>query len=129
MTGRGWRWCSCWILPAAWAAFNASASGGTNLLGEGELVDDVVSGRVDLPSIDRDRLPAPMQPLAPAEREALIAEMAKHRNPLQREIRDLARQRSRFISKKVEALGGTEDSLDHKIYSAVREQAGKKGLL
>ncbi len=24
--------------------------------------------------------------------------------------------------------GGAEDSLDHKIYSAVREQAGKKGL-
>jgi Mg-chelatase subunit ChlD len=111
------------------AAFNASASGGTNLLGEGELVDDVVSGRVDLSSIDRDRLPAPMQPLAPAEREALIAETAKHRDALQREIRDLARQRSQFISKKVEALGGTEDSLDHKIYSAVREHAGKTGLL
>jgi hypothetical protein len=29
---------------------------------------------------------------------------------------------------KAEAIGGTKDSLDHKIYSAVREQAGMKGL-
>ena len=29
---------------------------------------------------------------------------------------------------KMEKIGGAKDSLNHKIYSAVRDQAGKKGL-
>jgi len=43
-------------------------------------------------------------------------------------VQELAEQRSDYLEKKVEGLGGARDSLDHKIYSAVREQAGKLGL-
>jgi len=110
------------------AAFNASSSGGANFLGDGELVDDVASGRVDLSTIDRDHLPQPMQAMAPGEQEALIAETAKRRNELQQQIKTLSEQRSVFLREKVEEVGGAKDSLDHKIYSAVREQAAKKGL-
>jgi len=110
------------------AAFNASESGEANLLGEGELVDDVASGRVDLSAIERDHLPAPLQALAPEEQKAAITETAKRREELQRQIKELADQRSAFLRKNVEEIGGAKDSLDYKIYSAVREQAGKKGL-
>ena len=47
------------------AAFNASESGAANLIGEGDLVDDVAGGRVDLTTLDKDRLPATMQAMAP----------------------------------------------------------------
>ena len=110
------------------AAFNASKSGAANFLGEGELVDDVSSGRVDFSSIDKDKLPEPMQAMAPEEQEAIISETAGRRNELQRQISELTEERSAYLDKKVEEAGGARDSLDDQIYRAVREQAGKLGL-
>ena len=110
------------------AVFNTSKSGETNFLGEGELVDDIASGRVELSDIGKDQLPASMKAMAPAQQQALIEETAQRRNELQRQIEDLSDKRSDFLKNKVEETGGAGDSLDEKIYSAVREQAGKKGL-
>lgn len=111
------------------AAYNTSVAGSANLLGEGELVDDVVSGRVRLDEIDPDLLPAPMQPLSAPEQAAIVAETAAKRDGLTRQIKDLADQRSAYIAEQAEAVGGVEESLDYKIFSAVKEQAGKKGLV
>ena len=110
------------------AAFNASKSGAANFLGDGELVDEVTSGRVDLSSIDKDMLPEPMQTMAPEEQEAIITETAERRNELKRQISELTEERSAYLGKKVEEAGGARDSLDDKIYRAVREQAGRLGL-
>jgi Mg-chelatase subunit ChlD len=110
------------------AAFNSSKSGEANFLGKGELVDDVASGRVELADIEKDQLPEAMKAMAPAQQKALIEETAHRRNELQQQIGDLSEKRSDFLRKKVEEAGGAGDSLDEKIYSAVREQAGKKGL-
>ena len=111
------------------ATFNASKSGEANLFGEGELVDDVASGRVDLSDIERHDLPEPIQAMTPAEQQALIKETASKRKELQSRIGDLAEQRTKYLKKKVEEMGGAKDSLDHKIYGAIREQAASKGLL
>jgi len=110
------------------ATFNASKSGTANFLGEGELVDEVSSGRVDLSSIDRDKLPKPMQAMAPEEQAAIISETAERRNELKRQITELTEERSVYLDKKVEEAGGARDSLDDKIYRAVREQAGRLGM-
>ncbi len=110
------------------ATFNASASGALNLLGDGELVEDVASGRVDLSSIEREALPASLQAMAPQERRALIEQTARQRDALKDEIRQLAEQRAAYLEQKVEASGGAPESLDEKIYSAVRAQAAEKGL-
>ncbi|MEE8043290.1 MAG: vWA domain-containing protein, partial [Pseudomonadales bacterium] len=110
------------------ATFNASVAGKLNVFGENELVDAVVSGRVDLSEVDADELPAPMQAMAPQERNDLIAKTALKRNELERQIKDVAAKRDNFIDEQVELAGGAEESLDYKIYDAVREQAAKKGL-
>jgi Mg-chelatase subunit ChlD len=110
------------------ATFNSSKSGGANFLGKGELIDDVSSGRVDLSSIDKDKLPAPMKAMSATEQKAVITETAERRNRLQSEISELAEKRSSYLKKKVKESGGAKDSLDEKIYSAVREQAGKLGM-
>jgi Mg-chelatase subunit ChlD len=110
------------------AAFNTSKSGAANFLGEGELVDEVTSGRVDFSSIDKDQLPAAMQAMAPEEQEAIISETAERRNELKHRISELTRERADYLGKKVDEAGGARDSLDDKIYRAVREQAGKLGL-
>jgi hypothetical protein len=108
--------------------FNATASGKANLLGESELVDAISSGRVELDEIEEENLPASMQAMAPKEQMEIITEQAKRRDKLQQEIRQLSESRSNFIEEKIAAEGGADDSLDEKIYRAVKDQAASKGL-
>ena len=110
------------------AAFNASASGKSNLLGDGELVRDVLEGRVDLSAIEPDQLPESLQAKSPAEQKVIIDDTARKRGELQREIRALAQKRSTYIREELEGMGGAKDSLDEKIYRTVREQAARVGL-
>jgi Mg-chelatase subunit ChlD len=108
--------------------FNATPSGKANLLGESELVDAITSGRVELDEIEEANLPSSLQAMAPAEQRKVISEQAKRRDELQQEIKKLSASRSQFIKEKVEAEGGAEDSLDEKIYRAVKDQAASIGL-
>jgi len=110
------------------AAFNRSKSGAANLLGDKELVEDVASGRVDLGTIEPKALPAPLQTLAPGERKAEVDKLAKQREDLKRQIDDLAGKRDDYLKREVDRAGGAKDSLDAKVFGAVREQAAKKGL-
>ena len=110
------------------ATFNASPAGKANFVGEKELVEDVVSGRVDLSALDKSALPAPLQALAPAEQKAAVEEQAKRRKELSAEVQALAAQRDEYLKRQVAERGGAKDSLDDKIYGAVREQAAAKGL-
>jgi len=109
-------------------AFNASAGGRTNLLGENELVDAVTKGTVSLDDLEEDALPASLKPMAPAEQRAYVAQLADKRADLQRKIRGLAQDRDGYLEEKVEAAGGLADSLDRQLYEAVKDQAGKAGL-
>jgi Mg-chelatase subunit ChlD len=108
--------------------FNASAGGRTNLLGDNELVAAVASGSIDLNDLEEDALPAALKPMARAEQEAFVAELAEERADLQRQIQELAQDRDGYLAKKVDEAGGLKDSLDQKIYNAVKEQAGEAGL-
>jgi len=108
--------------------FNATASGKANLLGESELVDAITSGRVALDAIEEENLPASLQAMAPEEQMEVITEQAQRRDQLKQEIRKLSASRSNFIKEKVAAEGGADDSLDEKIYGAVKDQAAAVGL-
>ena len=107
---------------------DASKSGKRNFLGEGELVDDVANGRLNLSKLGKDKLPEPLQSMAPAEQEAMIAERAEQRDELQRRIKEVSAKRARYLKAKVEERGGARASLDYKLYSTVREQAEAKGM-
>ena len=110
------------------ATFNVSKSGEKNFVGENELVDDVSSGRVKLDELDRDMLPASIQAMAPAEQKALIEEKAIQRRQLKEEVQKLAKQRADYIAREMEASGGARDSLDEKLYRAVKSQAAESGI-
>jgi len=110
------------------AEFNVSVGGRTNFLGDNELVAAVGDGIVDLNELDEDRLPETLKAMAPAEQKAYVTELSEKREELQRQIRDLSADRSGYIAKKVDAAGGMENSLDQKLYDAVKEQAGEVGL-
>jgi Mg-chelatase subunit ChlD len=111
------------------AAFNATAAGATNAIGESELVEDVASGRVDIATVAVDKLPATMQSMSVEARKELLEKSAGKRAELQARIRTLADQRDDYAAKQIAGAGGAKDSLDDKIYSAVREQAKSTGLI
>ena len=109
-------------------AFNSSAGGRTNLLGDNELVAAVASGSVDLNELEEDALPAALKPMARAEQDAFVAELAEERADLQLKIRELSQDRAGYLAKKVDEAGGLKDSLDQKLYNAVKEQAAEAGF-
>jgi len=111
------------------ATFNATASGESNLLGKGELVDAISSGRVELDDIDRAEMPASLQALAPEEQMEIITDQAKRRDKIKSDIQKLSESRSRYIEQQIAADGDAKESLDEKIYSAVKKQAKHKGLI
>lgn len=116
------------IALARRGVFNSADAGRENLLGNTELVDAISSGEVELEEIEIDNLPAALKPMAPEEQKAYLSQLAGERADIQRQIRSLAEDRDGFIAKKVEEAGGMEDSLDQKLYEAVKEQAGKAGF-
>ena len=110
------------------ATYNATASGKANFLGDGELVEAVTSGEISLDEIEAEQMPKSMQAMAPEEQLAVIEKQAKKRDKIKQEIAKLSESRSQFIKQKIVEMGGAEDSLDAKIYSAVKEQAKSIGL-
>lgn len=110
-------------------AFNASASGEANLLGNKELVDDVSSGRVDLQALPQAALPEPLRALAPSEQAAKVEQLDSARRAMRQRMVELSKKRDAYLKDKVEKQGGARDSLDRGLFDAVRKQAGKAGLL
>jgi Mg-chelatase subunit ChlD len=108
--------------------FNASVAGRTNALGDNELVDAIASGEIELDEIEAEALPEALQAMAPPEQKVYIAEVAAERADLNRQLRSLSGDRDDYLAKKVEEEGGKKDSLDQKLYEAVKEQAGSAGL-
>ncbi len=111
------------------AEFNAAPSGKTNFLGDGELIDAISSGRVELSSIKNEDLPESIQALPVKEQQFLLKQKAQERDLLEQEMKVLAEKRNDYLKIEVGKAGGKKDSLDAKIFGSIRSQAKVKGLL
>jgi len=111
------------------AEFNAAPSGKTNFLGDGELVDAISSGRIELSSIKNENLPASIQAMPMEEQEIVIRQKAQERDVLEQEMKVLSAKRNDYLKKEVEKAGGKKGSLDAKIYSSIWSQAKEKGIV
>jgi von Willebrand factor type A domain-containing protein len=111
--------------PAA-AASRAVAKGGALYKAEWDLVDAVQAGKAldEVPAAD---LPAELQSLEPAEREAYVRDKSERRTDLQRQIGEVAAERSRFIAEENRKAGEAR-GLDAAILEGIREVAGAKGF-
>lgn len=109
------------------AEFNNTNAGEGNLFADAELVAGVASGKVELDDLKEAELPAPMVDMSRQEQKAFIEKTAEKRKQLQEEIAALGAQRQQYIAGKLEDRA-VEESLDGKIYSALRSQAKEKGL-
>lgn len=111
------------------AAFNASASGAANLLGDRELVDEVASGRVRLEDIRQDELPAPLKAMAPEAQSSYLREHAAQRAEIKKEMADVAAKRDAWLGEQVAKSGGASDTLDAKLFGTLRKQAKRDGAM
>lgn len=94
-----------------------------------DLVDAVRSRDFDLGKLPADDLPAAMRKLTIEERAKYVAEMAKKRATIQKEIADLAEKRAEFIVTEMRKQGIEADAgLAGAVRRAVRKQAERKGF-
>ena len=111
------------------AEFNSTEAGISNFSDSSELVDAVSSGRVALDDIAEEQLPSELQSLEKHDQKTVLMERANKRKALKQEIAELSRQRSEYVAAELKKTGADKDSLDNKIYQAVKKQASKKGLV
>ena len=109
-------------------AFNSSASGKKNKLGENELVEAISSGALELDALTDDEMPEELEAMAPAAQLLNIQRRASQRKELEQQIIQLTEKRAIYLSKKVQEMGNKDDSLEYKLFSAVQEQGAKVGL-
>lgn len=104
------------LAAAKRAGFNVSLSGQVDLPGYHEMVDDIVSGEVELSSIEEEELPEDLREMKPAERTAYIEEQAIKRESLQEELRLLSEKRQDHIREEMEKSAQVgKETLDHQI--------------
>jgi Mg-chelatase subunit ChlD len=111
--------------PAA-SASRIVTKAGVLYRSEWDLVDALESGK-KLEEIPVDELPAELQALLPAEREAYVRDKAEAREGLQQEIGALAAERSKYIAEQSREQVA-ERGLDTAILEGIREVAATKGF-
>jgi len=108
--------------------FNASKSGKSNQFGDGDLVEDVASGRTDLSSVAEENLPESIRAMPAVEQQRLITETADKRAKLEKQIEEVAKKRSTYMRQEMEERESSAGSLDDQLVGALRAQAKEKGL-
>ncbi len=112
--------------PAA-SASRTVAKAGALYRSEWDLVDALQSGKT-LAEIPVEELPAEIQALEPAEREAHVRAQAERREDLQRQIAAIAAERSRYRAEQSGDDAGAAQGLDAAILEGIREVAKTKGF-
>jgi hypothetical protein len=83
----------------------------------------------NLASVPVASLPAPMQAMKPAEREAYVEEKAKERAALQSQIRRLSSERDAFVAQEMaKKKPATEKTLDDAVVESARGKAEARGF-
>jgi uncharacterized protein YegL len=109
------------------AVYNTTSAGSASLFRDGDLVDDVTRGEIELESLPRAELPEDLRKLDTAAQQAAIAELAEQREALKARIATLNESRAAYIEDRV-VEEGADVSLERQIYDVVREQAAPLGL-
>ena len=114
-------------MPASTAADRAGYFGakGGALGGRGDLVDDVVNGKVKAADVKRDALDGELAAMDESKREAFVKEKVVERNKIQSQINTLAKQRNEWLKKNAK---DKPDSFDAQVEGALKKQAKSIGL-
>ncbi len=94
-----------------------------------DLVDAVREEEVDIEAVKDNDLPEEMRDMSVEERKAYVGEKQKERAAIQEQIRELTKERDKFVAEKRRDMAeSNEDTLGNKVREAVRTQAKDKGF-
>lgn len=93
-----------------------------------DLIDAVAQGQVQVAELKKENLPAPMQTMPPAEREAFVKKTQADRAEIQKQIAQAQGSRERFLRGARAQTAGGKAALDEAMDKALREQAKAKGF-
>jgi len=115
------------LSPSASAERAQSKASGLYRAGKWDLVDASKDGKVALSKLKAAELPDEMKKMTPEQRKAHIAEKAKLRSAIQKEIAALGAKRQAHIKDQMAKQGLSEEqSLDGALRRAIRVQAESK---
>lgn len=113
--------------PAAAQADRAVNKAVNSFQYDGDLLQDVENGKVELKNMKSEDLPEELQKLSSAEREKVIAARIAERKRIKAEILTLSKQRDEFISEE-RRKSGEAGGFDAAVTAALKEQLLKKGV-
>lgn len=94
-----------------------------------DLVDAVNEKKVDLATLDKQKLPESLREMSSAELTAHVEKLAAKRADIQKQIKQLSKKRGAFVAAERAKLAETEvDALDDAIVETVREQAAAQSF-
>jgi hypothetical protein len=93
-----------------------------------DLLDARAHGKKDLANMKTEELPAAMQSMAPAAREAYLDGKAKERAALQKRISEVSVRREQFLAEKRKRSAAPADSLDEAVNGAIMDQGKAAGF-
>lgn len=99
--------------------------------GEGELIDALGAGKVELADLKRDELPEEWRELDDEAREAKVKDLRSQREAIQQKIATLSQQRENFLAaerKRLAESGKADDAFDTTVAESLKEQAARKGI-
>ena len=79
-------------------------------------------------AVEETELPSALREMAPEARQSLVDKMAKKREEIVAELKDLVTKRDAYLASEVVATEAAGESLDYQVYETIREQAKEKGL-
>jgi Mg-chelatase subunit ChlD len=93
--------------------------------GDGDLVNDVASGRKALDAVKDDELPEDLRKLEPAARKAMIDERLKTRGALNEKLAKLVKQRDAYVVEKRKDAPKKATAFDGVVATALKKQIKK----
>ena len=100
------------------ASFFGGLKGGGAVGGDGDLLRDAASGKVDVATAPAASLPVEMQAMSPEARKTWVAEKNEERAHIAEEINALAKKRNAYKASK-----SPRDSFDSRVEDAVKIRA------
>ena len=112
------------------SVFNTSKAGAANFLGHQELVQDVADDKVDLDTLDKNKLPEALKGKNREQIKQYVRDLEAKRRDLQKQIAELAAKRQDYLKKQARLESDTyKQSFDAKVYQCIKTQAAKKHII
>jgi hypothetical protein len=93
-----------------------------------DLVDAKEQKAVDLATIKKEDLPAPMREMDAEQRKAYVEGKAKERTEIQKQIAELSVKRDAFVNEKQAELAGNDKTLGNQVQDTIKVQAVDLGF-